>query len=136
MNISDIEMRIILLQTIIESLASICDIIPGIYGQCFEIWRQESWGKTPTGVLPRVILPCVTTNCSVHFKFGIFTYNGLNRTVNLSMNSTEKMLSYQNCRFVFINLRLSVVYLTYSSGYDTSNIPMHTICSWMTSNND
>ena len=65
------------------------------------------------GVLPRVILPCVTTNCSVHFKFGIFTYNGHNRNVNFSMNSTEKMLSYQNCRFIFINLQLPVVYLTF-----------------------
>ena len=36
----------------------------------------------------------------------------------------------------FINLRLLVVYLTYSPGYDTSNIPMYMICSWMMANND
>ena len=125
-------MWIILLQTIIESLASICDIIPGIYGQYFETWR----GKTATGVLPRVmLLPYVTTNCSVNFKFDIFTSNGHNRNVKLSMNLAEKRLSYQNCRFIFINLRLLVVYLTYSPGYDTSNIPMYIICSWMMANN-
>ena len=137
MNISDIEMWIILLLTIIESLASICDIIPGIYGQCFEIWREESWGKTPTGVLPHVmLLPYVTTNCSVHFKFDIFSYNGHNRNINFSMYLTAKRLSYQNCRFIFINLRLLVVYLTYCLGYDTSNIHMYIICSWMMANND
>ena len=37
------------------------------------------------------------------------------------------MLSYQNCRFIFINLRLPVVYLTYSPGYDTSNIPIYNL---------
>ena len=120
-----------------ESLANICDIIPGIYGQYFEIWRKESWGKTLTGVLPRVmLLPYVTTNCSVHFKFDISTYNGHNRNVNFSMYLTEKRLSYQNCRFIFINLRLLVVYLTYSPGYDTSNIPMYIICSCIMAKND
>ena len=52
------------------------------------------------------------------------------------MNLTAKRLSYQNCRFIFINLRLLLVYLTYSPGYDTSNIPMYIICSWMMANND
>ena len=52
------------------------------------------------------------------------------------MNLTEKRLSYQNCRFIFINLRFLVVYLTYSTGYDTSNIPIYIICSWMMANND
>ena len=55
----------------------------------------------------------------------IFTYNGHNRNVNFSMNLTEKRDSYQNCRFIFINLRLPAVYLTNSLGYDTSNIPMY-----------
>ena len=55
---------------------------------------------------------------------------------NFSMNSTEKMLSYPNCRFIFISLRLPVVYLTYSPGYDTPNIPMHIICSLMMANSD
>ena len=31
----------------------------------------------------------------------------------VEMNLTEKRLLYQNCRFIFINLRLQVVYLTY-----------------------
>ena len=79
--------------------------------------------------------PYVTTNCSVHFKFDIFTYNGHKRSVDFSMNLTKKRISYQNCRFIFINLRLLVVYLTYSPGYDTSNIPMYIICSWMMANN-
>ena len=83
-----------------------------------------------------MLLPYVTTNCRVHFKFDIFTYYGQNKNVNFSMNLTEKRLSYQNCRFIFINLRLLVVNLTYSPGYDTSNIPMYIICSWMMANND
>ena len=53
-----------------------------------------------------MLLPYVTTNCSVHFKFDIFTYNGHNRDVDFSMNLTEKRISYQNCGFIFINLRL------------------------------
>ena len=83
-----------------------------------------------------MLWPYVTTNCSVHFKFDIFTYDGHNRNVNFPMYLTEKRFSYQNCRFIFINLRLLVVYLTYCPGYDTSNIPMYIICSWIMANND
>ena len=83
-----------------------------------------------------MLLPYVTTNCNVHFKSYIFTYNGHDRNVDFSMNLTEKRISYQNCRSIFINLRLQVVYLTYSPVYDTSNIPMYIICSWMMANND
>ena len=83
-----------------------------------------------------MLLPYVTTNCSVHFKLDIFTYNGHNRNVNSSMYLTEKRLSYQNCRFIFINLRFLVVYLTYCPGYDTSKIPMYIICSWMVTKYD
>ena len=42
---SDMEMQLIFLQTLIESLGSIHDIIPGICGQCFEI--QLSTAKYP-----------------------------------------------------------------------------------------
>ena len=92
-----------------------------------------------------MLLPYVTTNCSVHFKFDIFTCNGHTRNVNFSINLTEKRLSYSGVRWhnsqnswpvIFINLRLPVMHLTYSPGYDTSNIPMYIICSWMMANND
>ena len=52
MNISDIEMRMILLQTIIESLASICDIIPGIYGQFFEYGVKNRGVRRPRAYCP------------------------------------------------------------------------------------
>ena len=69
----DMEMWLIFWQALIESLASIHDIIPGMCGQCFELRRYVSWGKTPTCVLPRVILlQYPTTNCSVHFEVGRF----------------------------------------------------------------
>ena len=42
---SDMEMQLIFLQTLIESLGSMHDIIPGICGQCFEI--QLSTAKYP-----------------------------------------------------------------------------------------
>ena len=90
-----------------------------------ETHRQpQAWTSAPAaGAYTRIeykpgfmLLPYVTTNCRVHFKFDIFTYYGQNKNVNFSMNLTEKRLSYQNCRFIFINLRLLVVNLTYSPG--------------------
>ena len=72
----DMGMRIILLQIFIESLASMHDIIPVIYGRCLETWRYVLWGKMPTDVWPYVLLlPYLTTNCSVYFKIDTFTDN-------------------------------------------------------------
>ena len=85
-------------------------------------------------IAPRYI--AVRHKCSVHFKFGIFTYNGHNRSVNFSMNSTEKMLSYQNCIGSFLLTFGFPWCIWYSPVYDTSNTPMHIICSWMMVNND
>ena len=53
------------------------------------------WGKTPTGVLPRVILlPYLTTNCSVHFEIDTFTHNDHDGYVQFSTNLTQKRLLY------------------------------------------
>ena len=123
----DKEMWLIFWQALIESLASIHDIIPGMCGQCFELRRYVSWGKTPTCVLPSVILlQYPTTNCSVHFEVGTFALNDHDGYVQFSTNLTLKRLSYQNCRSMCINLRPPVVH----SRYCSSNISMYEICSW------
>ena len=64
-------------QTLIESLASIHDIIQVICGQCFEMRRKVSWGNhgnTPMGLSPRVKsiaiphnkLQCTLWDCHIY----------------------------------------------------------------------
>ena len=105
---SDMDMRLIFLQILIESLASIHDIIPRICGQCFEI-RRYCGVRRPRGYCPALILlPYLTTCRNAHFEIDTFTHNHHDGYVQFSTNLIQKRLSYQNDRLFFINLRPSV----------------------------
>ena len=109
----------------------------------FVIWFRQSadnvlkYGVKYLGVRrPRaycpalILLPYLITNCSVQFRIDIFTHNDHDRYVHFSTNSTQKRISYQNGRLIFVNLRPPVVYSPYSPSYYSSNIPMYEIYSW------
>ena len=51
--------------------------------------------------------------------------------VQFSTNLTQKRLSYQNGRLNFMSLRPPVVHSHNSPSYDSSNIPIYEIYSWM-----
>ena len=131
-------MRVIFLQTLIESLASIHDKIPGICWQCFEIRPQIAKFMGPTWVLsapdgphvgpmnlairgvkyrgvrgPRAYFPalfyCHTTNCGVHFEIDTFIHNDRDGYVQCFTNLTQNRLSYPNGRIFLINLRPPIV---------------------------
>ena len=118
------EMRLIFLRTLIESLASIHDIIPGICGQCFEI--------RPRAYCPALFYyhTSLQTAVHVHFEIDTFTHNDHNGYVQISTNLTQKRLPYQCGTLIFINLRSPVVHSPYSPSYDPSNTPMHGIYTW------
>ena len=68
------------------------------------------WGKTPTPVLitPRyaIAIPHKKLQFYTLQLITSFIHNDHNGYVNFSTNLIEKRLSYQNDRFVFMNLRL------------------------------
>ena len=61
-----------------------------------------------------------------------FTHNDDDGYVQFSTNWTQKRLSYQNHRLIFINLQPPVMNSPYSPSYDSSNIAMYEIYSWKT----
>ena len=77
-----------------------------------------------------ILLPYLTTNCSVHFEIDTFTHNDHDGYVQFSTNLIQKTRSYQYGISIFINLRPAVVHLPHSPSYDSFNIPMNEIYSW------
>ena len=129
---SDMEMRLIFLHTLMESLANIHDIIPGICGQCFEIRRWVSWVRRPLAYCPVLILSLyLTTNCSVHFETDTFTLYDHGGYAQFSTNWIKKKLLQQNGSLFFDKLRLAVLHLSYSPSYNFTNFPMYECWSAM-----
>ena len=69
--------------------------------------------RRPRAYYPALILlPYLTTNCSVYFEIDAFTHYEHDGYVEFSANLTQKRLSYQNGGLIFINsLRPSVAYM-------------------------
>ena len=87
--------------------------------------------RRPRAYCPALIpLPYLTTNCSVHFGVNTFTHNDHDGNVHFATNLTQKRLTYQNGRLIFINLRLPVEHSPYSPSYNSYNIPVYEIFSW------
>ena len=125
---SDLEMRLIFLQTLIEFLASLHDIIPGkkSAGDLLKYGVRYRGVRRTRAYCPALILMSyLTPNCSLHFDMDTFTYNEHNGFVQFSTNLTQKRLSYQNSSLISINRRPPVVHSPYSSSYDSSNIPIY-----------
>ena len=102
-------MRVIVLQTLTESLARIHDTITGIRRQSFEIWIKVSWGNAPKDILPRG-MPYLTTNCSVHFKTDTFTHNDHDGYVHFLRIWLTKGFRIKMTWSFFFNVWLPVVY--------------------------
>ena len=99
--------------------------------------RKVSWGKTPTDVLPRdnsIVMRHNKLQSTIYID--TFTHNDHDGYVQFSTYLTQKRLSYQNARLIFINLRPPVVNSPYSPRYDPSNIPIYEIYSWKMVTND
>ena len=102
-----------------RALASIHDIIPGICGQCFEMRRYVSWGKTPTGVLPRLILlpyPQQTAVYTLKLKHLLIL-------ITIGMLSSLRIWLRKGFHIkVCINLQPPVVHSLYPPNYDSSTL--------------
>ena len=61
-----------------------------------------------------ILLPYLTTNCSVYFEIDIFTHNDHGGCVQFSTDLTQKKLPYQISRLIFINILPPVVHSPYS----------------------
>ena len=61
-----------------------------------------------------ILLPYLTTICSVHFEIDTFAHNDHGGYVQFSTNLTQKRLCYRSRRLIFINIRPLVVHPPYS----------------------
>ena len=77
-----------------------------------------------------ILLPYLTTICSVHLDIDTFAHNDHGGYVQFSTNLTQKRLWYRSRRLIFINIRPLVVHPPYYLSYDCSYIPMYEIYSW------
>ena len=65
-----------------------------------------------------ILLPYLTTICSVHFEIDTFAHNNHGGFVQFSTNLTQKRLWYRSRRLIFINIRPPVVHPPHYLNYD------------------
>ena len=83
-----------------------------------------------------ILLPYLTTICSVHLEIDTFAHNDHDGYVQFSTNLTQKRFWYRSRRLIFINIRPLLVHPPYYLSYDCSYIPMYEIYSWKRFIND
>ena len=77
-----------------------------------------------------ILLPYLTTICSVRLDIDTFAHDDHGGYVQFSTNMTQIRLWYRSRRLIFINIRPLVVLPPHYLSYDCSYIPMYEIYSW------